>query len=187
MKYSQSVSARQFAKAFFKEFGQTLTLSDIENIAKSLQFFKKHHNFLSLVSILMSSHHGIDYQDTIIQDLFDHFQWPTTLKKLITLLLEHKKLNLFASVLQDLCCLFYVKNNILELTVSSAVPLDPETLQKFEQFFIKLSKKKIITTVVHDSSLIAGVHLQSDLFMWQYSIAARLAALQQNILIKGLT
>lgn len=192
MRYSQSAPAKQYAKAFLKVFGNDLKHSDndlkhsdIDSVKSVIQFLKHHHNFMSLVSLLMSDNHDSnDYQGTIIQELFDHFRLPVSLKSLVRVLIHHNKLSIFASVLTDICCLFYIQNNILEVTISSAVPLDQKSLKEFEQFFEKLSEKKIITTVVHDPSLIAGVAMQSDLYRWEYSIVARLAALQQNMLLK---
>ena len=42
-----------------------------------------------------------------------------------------------------------------------------------------------MSKVILDESLIAGVRMQSDLFLWEYSIAARLRNLRQKLLIEG--
>ncbi len=179
MKYSQSIIAKQYAKAYIAEFGLVLQLNDMTQIKSAIHFFKRHSNFIPLVNILV-----MDQSSTqnIIQDMVNHFRLHESVQKLIHVLIKHKRLLFFAQVLQDVYCLYFLKNNILEVTVITAEVLDQEELEKFELFFSKLAEKKIISTVVLDKSLIAGVCMQSDLFLWEYSIANRLKKLHQNML-----
>ena len=182
MKYSQSLIAKQYAKAYLAQYGTTLTLDDFEHIKKAILFFRDHHNFMSLTSVLVEQHAA---QHPLIKEVFEHFSLPESLKKIVPLLIRHKHLTLFAQVLQDICCLYLLQNNILEVTVHTAAPLSDVELEKFENFFTKLSGKRIMSRVQIDPSLIAGVRMQSDLFLWEYSIAARLRTLRQKLLIEG--
>lgn len=178
MKYSQSQAAKKYAKAYVQEYGDSLTLQDIEHMKSAMSFCREHHNFMSLVSLLTSKQ---VQRHELVDDMFEHFSLPETLKKLVDLLVARKKLSLFAYVLQDICCLYLNSHNLLELTIYTATDLTPEERQKFEQFFIKLSEKKIISRVVKDETLIAGVRMQSDVFLWEHSIAARIRLLSQQV------
>lgn len=182
MRYSQSPIAKQYAKAYMIEYGSLLQSADIEAMKSAIRFFKRHHNFISLVNLLVEPDKT---QNVVLDELFDHFLLAQNLKKLINVLIVHKRLTLFAQVLQDICCLYFHANNILELTIVTATPLENDEFEKFEIFFRKLSGKITLSTVVHDPSLIAGVRMQSDLFLWEYSIAARLRNLRQKMLIEG--
>lgn len=182
MKFSQSLVARQYAKAYLAENGSKLTLNDFEHMKSAIGFFRTHHNFMSLVSVLVQSD---QIEHPLIKELFEHFSLHPTLKNLIFTLIRHKKLMLFAQVLQDICCLYLLQNNILEVTVQTVCPLPQAELEQFEKFFTKLSGKRIMSRVVLDQSLIAGVRMQSDIFLWEYSIAARLRNLRQKLLIEG--
>jgi F0F1-type ATP synthase delta subunit len=182
MRYSQSFVAKQYSKAYFAEFGTQLKIEDIEHIKSAIRFFRRHHNFMSLVNLLHDSNKS---SNVIIEELFDHFLLPITLKKLIEVLIFHKRLVFFSQVLQDICCLYFLKNNILEVTITTATELEDHEREQFEKFFIKLSGKSIKSNVVLDQSLIAGIRMQSDLFLWQYSIAHRLQNLRQKMLIEG--
>jgi F0F1-type ATP synthase delta subunit len=182
MRYSQSVCAKQYAKAYLNEFGQNLTWQDIGHMKSAIHFFRRHHNFLSLINELMYDEKS---SKVVLKEFFHHFSLPESLHALIKVLINHVKLMLFCQVLQDICCLYAIRNDILEVTVFSATPMQPAELEPFKDFFEKLAQKKIITTLVHDPSLIAGIRMQSDLFLWQYSIAARIKKLRQNMLIKG--
>lgn len=182
MRYSQSLVAKQYAKAYFAEFGHQLKYNDIERIKAVITFFRKHHNFMSLVSLIQASNNN---SNLVIEELFELFLLPFTLKKLINLLILHKQLVIFSQVLQDICCLYFLKNKTLEVTITAAIELEDQELKQFENFFIKLSGCKIISNVIIDESLIAGIRMQSDLFLWQYSIKNRLQKLRQNVLIEG--
>ncbi len=71
------------------------------------------------------------------------------------------------------------------MTIQSAMPLTESEIIKFETFFQKLSGKRVISRVQVEESLIAGVRMQSDIFLWEHSVAARLRKLHQNMLIEG--
>ncbi|MBP6892400.1 F0F1 ATP synthase subunit delta [Candidatus Babeliales bacterium] len=182
MRYSQSSIAKQYAKAYMAEYGSLLQPLDIKSVQSIIRFFRRHHNFMSLINLLVESNKT---ENVVLDELFEQFALPQNLKKLIDVLIVHKRLILFAQVLQDICCLYFQINNILELTIMTAMPLENHELEKFENFFKKLSGKTTLSNVVHDSSLIAGVRMQSDLFLWEYSIAARLRSLHQKMLIEG--
>lgn len=178
MKYSQSVPAKRYARAYVQEYGDILTLQDIEQMKLVMSFCRNHHNFMSLVSLLASKQ---VQRHELINDMFEHFSLPETLKKLADLLVARKKLTLFAAVLQDICCLYLHEHNLLDVTIYSATELTQAEQQQFEQFFTKLSDKKIISRVVHDEALIAGVRMQSDVLLWEHSIAARIRLLSQQV------
>ena len=171
MRYSQSIIAKKYAQAYLKEFVDQLQLSDIESIKLTIRFFKRHHTFISLLNLLVDPEKT---KNVVIDELFDHFSLPLSLKKLIDVLITHKRLILLSDVLIDICCLYFQIKNILELTIFTATPLENHEFEKFESFFKKISGKTIVSTVVLEPSLIAGVRMQSDLFLWEYSIAARL-------------
>lgn len=182
MKYSQSPIAKQYAKAYMAEYGSLLQPLDIKSLQSLIRFFRRHHNFMSLINLLVTPN---KLENVVLDELFEHFTLPQNLKKLINVLIVHKRLTLFAEVLQDICCLYFHANNILELTIMTATPLENHELEKFEIFFRKLSGKTTLSNVVHEPSLIAGIRMQSDLFLWEYSIAARLRSLHQKMLIEG--
>jgi len=178
MRYSQSLIAKQYAKAYILEFGSSLQWQDIERLTSVMKFCRRHHTFMSLVSELTTKDLK---RHVLVDDMFAHFSLPDSLKKLVDIMVVHKRLPLFSSVVQDICCLYLEKNNMLEVTISTATDLDADELKKFEDFFMKLSGKKIISHVIIDESLIAGVRMQSDVLLWEYSIAARIRLLAQQV------
>jgi len=178
MKYSQSLTAKKYAKAYVQQYGDSLTVQDVERMKSVMRFCREHHNFMSLVSLLTTRQ---VQRHELIDDMFEHFSLPENLKKLVDLLVTRKKLPLFAAVLQDICCLFLNAHNLLEVTIYTATELTLEEQQQFEQFFTKLSKKKIMSQVVIDEALIAGVRMQSDILLWEHSVAARIRLLSEQV------
>ena len=182
MRYSQSLVAKQYAKAYIREYIQELSLADIENMKSAVSFFRRHHNFMSLISVIAKMQ---DKKQDLIDEIFSHFSLHQTLKKLVEVLIRHKRLLYFAQVLQDICCLYGTFHGILEVTIQSATPLTESEILKFETFFQKLSGRRIVSSMQINESLIAGVRMQSELFLWEYSVAARLRKLSQKLLIEG--
>jgi len=182
MRQSQSLIAKKFAKAYLLEFGDQLSVKDIDNIKLAILFFRKNHNFISLVSVVVTTYKK---NQILINEIISHFSLHETLKKLVTVLVRHKSLVYFSQVLQDVCCMYQSKKGILEVDIYSATELTNDEKIKLEIFFANLSGKEIIGRVIIDESLIAGVRMQSELFMWEYSIAARLRKLRQKMFIEG--
>jgi len=179
MKYSLSVISKKYAQAFLKEYQQDLTLAQVQNFKTAIKFFRQHYDFLSIVSVLANKHEGFC---SLLQEMQDHFSFPACIQKLITILVAHKRLYILAQVLQDIYCLYMLNNNILEVTIATAEPIEEEQKQKFEEFFKKLSGKNIISTAMIDESLIAGIRMQSDLFLWEYSIKSRIAKISRKMI-----
>ena len=80
MKHSQSLVAKQYAKAFVMEYGDSLTLVDVEHMKLAISFFRRHHNFMSLISVVAKMH---DKKHAMIDEIFSHFSLPQSLKKLV--------------------------------------------------------------------------------------------------------
>ncbi|MBP9764760.1 F0F1 ATP synthase subunit delta [Candidatus Babeliales bacterium] len=179
MRYSQSIVAKKYAQAYVQEYGHLLTIQDIDAFKLVIAFLKKHHNFMSLISLLSSQ---LQQRHELIDTMIEHFKIPVMIARLADVLSDHKRLPLFSLVLQDICCLYVQKNNMLEVTIYSSQELSENEYKKFEQFFEKLAGKKIISNVVVDETLIAGIRMQSDVLLWEYSIAARIRQLSQRML-----
>lgn len=179
MIYTQSAVSKKYAQAFLNTYQDYLTLEQIQTFKPVIKFCHQHHNFLSIISQLVGRQPGFE---ALLDEMHEHFSLPDSIKKLIQVLIKHKKISIFAKVLQDIYCLYMLHNNIIELTIKAAMPLEEQQQQKFEQFFKKISNKKILSNIVIDESLIAGVRLESDLFLWEHSIKSQIAQLSKKML-----
>ncbi len=183
MVVSQSLSSKKYATAFVNVYQDSLTLEDVQVMMKASVFLQRHQSIMLLICSA-----GLKKQDKfkIIAMLCKHFNMHESLEKFLELLLKKKNdICLLPEILQDICYLYKKRNNILDLQIKSAEPLDQESVEVFKKFFAQQSQKDIIATTQTDTSLIAGVRLQSTTFLWEYSVASRLRALRQKFFIEG--
>jgi ATP synthase F1 delta subunit len=176
--YTQSVVSKKYAQAFLNVYQDSLTLDQIQKFKLVIDFCRHHHNFLSIIGQLVGRQKGFDQ---LLDEMHEHFELPQSVKKLLEILIKRKKISIFAQVLQDIYCLYMLNNNIVELKIKSAIPLEADQQKKFQQFFEKLSQKRILSTVEVDESLIAGIRLESDLFLWEHSIKSQITELSKKM------
>ncbi len=180
MRYTLSPISKKYAQAYLQEYQDDLSIDQVQNFKNVIAFCRDYHNFLSILSILAEKQLGADMP--LLHEMQEHFSLPKSIKKLIEILIKHKKLDIFAQVLQDIYCLYMLNSDILEVTITTADILEEDQKRKFENFFTKLSGKKIISTAMIDESLIAGIRMQSDFFLWEYSIKSQIAKISRNML-----
>ena len=130
---------------------------------------------------------GIEKKEmvAVIRKLTQHFSLPESFEALIRVMIRHKKANYLLKILQDICTLYKKRNNVLELTIKTAQTLESENVTKLTTFFEKQSGMHVEARMQEEKSLIAGVRLQSALFLWECSIDQKLRLLQQKLLIEG--
>ena len=182
MRISQIPIAKKYAIAYLNVNENSLTEKDMKSIFIAYCFFKKNSDLMNLI-------YGISFEKEKIANVIDklckHFFLPKTFQILIKLLIKHKRIYYLKDVLQDICALYKLRKNILELEIKTANVIDVNEVKELENFFAKQSNFNIESKVIVDSSLIAGVRLQSDFFIWEYSIASKLKALKHNLVIEG--
>ncbi len=179
MIYTQLSISKKYAQAFLNVYQDSLTIEQIQKFKQVIIFCRHHHNFLSVIGQLVGRQKGFDQ---LLDEMYEHFDLPQSIKKLLELLIKRKKVSIFAQILQDIYCLYLLKNNIVELTIKTAMPLELEQQDSFKKFFEKLSRKRILSNVEIDESLIAGVRLESDLFLWEHSIKSQISELSKKML-----
>ena len=88
------------------------------------------------------------------------------------------------SLLKDTSVLLWItrlyKEHIdsVEFSIISAQEINDQQIESIKQFLSRLINKKIIGTPSIDTSLIAGLRLQSNEYLWEYSIRKHINALQ---------
>lgn len=179
---SQSPMAKKYAVAYLNVYQKDITKQDIQALQAVYVFFTKHRNFMQLLCT-MSADKSVMLR--VFEKLCEYFLLPLSMKNLMQMLLKHKRICFLKDIVQNICCLYNIRNNLLLLEIQTADTLDAESIQGFERFFAQESQKKVQSRVHINDTLIAGVRLQSDFFLWDYSIASRLRALKQKLAIEG--
>ncbi len=163
--------ARKYAQAFFNVYGDTITNDSMERIGQAAQFLRAHRRALFLVNVP-----GIDrtVKEERLLEFCDRFQLGKEVKKLVHLLLDDKRASLLASVFEALVILYKKQNKIIEITVASSYALTDEQRSVLEAFIARhvVGVRRYVYTI--DTSLISGVRVYSDTFLWEFSIAKQL-------------
>lgn len=87
---------------------------------------------------------------------------------------------MFIDVVEQIMLAYREHKGLLEVTCRTAVPLTDEQVAAIHEFLHEKTGKKIILIMVIDSSLLAGIRLQSETFLWEYSIGRQLQALRAS-------
>lgn len=177
--FSQSDVAKKYAHAYLNVFGEDHSFQDFCSMWRAAQFLSEHHSLLFYLSLPMI--HEID-KKRFIDLFFEKFHLFDSLKKLFYLLLKNKQIFLAGDTLRDIYGLYKIKHKISDLQVTSSSDLLEEEIEEIKQFFIKLSGQQVVVHYSINPSLIAGVRLQSEYFLWEYSIAQQLQKLKQELI-----
>ena len=177
--FSRSDIAKKYAQAYLNICGQQHSYEDYCTMWRAAQFLSEHHNLLFYLSLSM-----VDEVDKkrFIDLLFEKFHLFPSLKELFYLLLKNKHIHLAADTLRDIYALYKIQHKIVDLHVISSDDLSQEQIEVIKLFFTKLSGQYPKIRHAINPSLIAGVRLQTETLLWEYSIAQQLRKLKQELI-----
>jgi len=168
-----AIVAKKYAQAFINVFLDTLSLQDYDNIQQASKNINKQILFFLRLPAL-------DYtvrKDALIM-LSKRFNLPPPVQKLLLLLLKDNRAFLVCEVLHYVCLLYRQYKHITEFAIMSSHPLTVDDRGIIKHFLAQMTGQDIMYTYKIDKKLIAGIRLQSDTLLWEYSIRQRLAQAQ---------
>jgi F-type H+-transporting ATPase subunit delta len=177
--FSQSDLAKKYAHAYLNVYGNQHTFQDFCSLWRASQFLSEHHSLLFYLSLSMI--HEVD-KKRFIDLFFEKFHLFDSLKQLFYLLLKNKHIFLAADVLRDIYGLYKIKHNIADLQVTSSSDLSEEKIEEIKSFFTKLSGQHVVIRYSVNPGLVAGIRLQTETLLWEYSIAQQLRKLKQELI-----
>ena len=110
----------------------------------------------------------------MVADLISYFSLPQQLSAIMLLLIKHNRSFYIPDVLFCITQLYKEQINSVMFSVKSAHPLHEKQIEVIKQFLEKSLHKNIIAKPSLDTSLIAGLRLQSSEYVWEYSIRKQL-------------
>ena len=171
----------RYAYAFLNVFLDKISINDareIYDIHKSFMQNKKLTFFLEIQSIT------IEKKVELISKLFSKNKAIEPLKQLLTLLLEQKRGVLFVICLKYIWWLFQERTNTLFFNITSSDQLSRSEQQNIKDFLEHISRKKVVYELNQDKSLIAGIRMQSDQLLWEYSVKKLLRSIDQEFKVR---
>lgn len=180
MHFSQSELAKKYATAYLNVHGKEYTFKDIRALWRAAQFLAEHHTLLFYLSLSIVD---VEDKERFIDLLIKKFNLFSSLKDLFLLMVKNKCIFLASSVLRDMYGLYKTRNNICDLRIISSVELTQEDIDSLVNFFKEKASCTVMARASVDPSLIAGVRLQTDIFLWEHSIAKQLRELKQDLAV----
>jgi ATP synthase F1 delta subunit len=171
------ILSRKYAVAFLNLFINEITLEDYHALVKLLLFLKNKPELnlmFKLPRVEKAKREAIDC-------MMKEFQLPLPFKKLMDLLLDDQRLFLLLDVLRYIKQLYTEREGIMEFEIRSSHDLNHEQLEIIKYFLSSMTGKHIVYKHSIDRELIAGIRLQSDILLWERSVAQKLAEAQRSL------
>lgn len=173
---NRQIIARKYAQAFLNIFKEEISFEDFNAIENLETFFRMHKKAIFFLSIPnITSEEKVKHLD----ELLKNFNLDI-LKPLVRLLIDQKRIFLIDDVLAQIIILYKILKNIMLFNIMTPHQLDKSDIQIIKKFLADKTGKIITSKVLLDKKLIAGLRLQSDTLLWEYSIHKQCERLRQK-------
>lgn len=172
------LNANRYAQAFLNLFD--LHEGDIENIKRASDFLEHHREMFSLLKVPL-----LDAQikmNALKKYLLQQFSLPISFQPLIKALVLQKRTYLIQLILLEIINLYEERKGLESFTIASSCALNDTELETIKTFLATHTHHNIICTPLVNTDLIAGVRMQSNNHLWEYSIRKQLAAIKSRML-----
>lgn len=178
MNNTETLLAKKYATAFLNIYLSKISLDDYHAIKSAADYFAHHYCFFFLLNTPTIP---TTTKRTTLIKLFDELRLPSALQPLIELILKHHRLFLIPALFKQLTMVYENRKKIIPFTFFSSHVLTKKELETLSTFLEKKINRTVMYKQVYNKKLIAGVRMQSDIFLWEYSIAKQLKALRNII------
>ena len=175
MTAAEAIVARKYAKAYMRVFGPELSLPGYQALDQLYSFMGQNRRipfFLTLASIDAS----IKMRE--LQKLFEKFEAPSSLNRLVKVLLDDDRGGLLVQIIKQIILLYEQQRGLGAFMVASSCELDGKEVAAIQQFLERTTDLDILCNYKIDKTLIAGLRLQSDTHFWEYSVRKHLQRMQ---------
>jgi ATP synthase F1 delta subunit len=172
-----TILARRYAQAYLNLFMDQISEQEYQKLQTMSEFIEAHRQtvfFLGLKSIPEQA------KEDIIRNLVEKYKLPSSLIKLVTIIIQHGRAALIGKTLAQICELYRKKHHIMMFNIQSSFPLDQQTLGTVNNFLAKKTGWSIVSTTELNKRLIAGIRLQSTVYIWEYSIRKQINELSKK-------
>lgn len=179
---NESIIAKKYATAFLNLHDDFLQEEHIRQLKAIEQFLKKNKNFYISLGIPTISR---ETKKIALQRVIGEFHLGRLTLQLMLTLLDHGRIEILDRVLYFIDIGYRRRKNIESYTIISSHALNESQKKDIEQFITTYSSATIRCKFVVDSSLIVGIRIESNTFLWERSMRRKLRRMSQSILRKG--
>jgi F0F1-type ATP synthase delta subunit len=159
--------AKRYARAALNVWKTPLTVAECENCIVAAQYIQgipRIQFFLQLPLIEDA------IKEKILQKVRKAYAMPEWIDKLIGLLIKQKRVFLAPFVYEYIALQAYEDAHYMQFTVFTSIPLPPPQQLICTHFIHQRTGYKPLTAFIIDTSLIAGIRIQSVAYLWEYSV-----------------
>jgi ATP synthase F1 delta subunit len=166
--------ACKYARAFLAVFPKACTLSNLHSIKTAHHFLRHHKNALFFLNLPQFND---ERKKSLIADLVAYCSLPDAFTNLFFLLINHNRPFYVPEVLACIIEQYKKQTNSVEFSLESSHSLHGDDIETMKHFLQKILQKNIIATSSVNTSLIAGIRLHSNEYVWEYSVRKQINAL----------
>ncbi len=179
MDISQKIIARKYAKAFLNLYFDALTEQHIDAMSKFYLFLRENRGILCYLNLP-----GLNEQvwKDFLTELYARFVLPQHLPKLIQVLISRRRVELLPAVVVAILQEFWRRKHVMHFEVTSSQELSLSEQAMTNAFLAKKTGAEIKATFAIDATLICGIKMRSDSYMFEHSIARELKKFEESLL-----
>lgn len=165
-----SALSYKYARALLS-VANDITPEQIKRIETTLPILRKHRQTLLYITLL---HHKYEAKHGSLDVFIDRFDVIGSVKKLIHLLLEDKRLVMLPDILQATIDLYKQDHHITSCTITSTDELPTQQKKDLETLIKKIVHGTVEAQYQTDPHLIAGMRVQTDNLLFEHSVEKQL-------------
>lgn len=177
----RAVLIKKYAIAFINWCGEKISRADYIHIDQCAHDFKKNRWALFFLKMPLLSDET--KKELLEKYLRDEYQLPDCCFDIINLLIDHKRGELLPLVFAQAAALYRKKHRIMPFYIASSAPLHEKQKTQLVNFLAQQTGCDIIEKYTIDPALIAGIKMQSETFLWEYSIDKKIKQVYQAFLL----
>ncbi len=180
IRHEEQILAGRYAQAFLNVQHKPFSDDMCQALDRAVHYYRTMSFLLFYLQMPIFTEEN---KKTALMIVRQFYALPHSLEKLDSLLLAHGRISLLPLVYAELIRQSYLQAGYITCTVTTASALSPTQQEACKQFVMNFSEKKPLVTWHVNPSLIAGVRVQSESWLWENSLDARLRALANTLLI----
>ena len=180
MVVKKKIIALKYARAYLNLYFDALQDHHVQAIADLQRFVRAN---VAAIAYLNLPGISDELWPQFLEKVKRHFVLPDSLYHLMSVLRERQKLMLLPHVMDALLQEFWQWKRVLHFDITSSHPLEEHQKESLIAFLTKKTgAAQIKATFAVDASLICGICLRSETYMFEHSVARELDKFKESLL-----
>lgn len=170
--------ARRYAQAFLNITHPHLSPTDLRMLVSMAKMLADYKQYIFLLELPFIAH---ETKTAWVRQLCVDFNISFPLAILVQRLVDDKRVALLPEVIRLFGVLYKKEKKLIACTITSAHELGDQERLIIKQFIERQTGCSLMETYTVNKNLIAGLRIESDEILWEYSIDKQLRALSLSL------